>query len=190
VALQHGLVTREYNVKFRLTTAVFVGSLCAALVACGGSKAVKHEDIPASLRVPEGQQLLQKLHATGVQIYICQPAKDDPARFEWSLKAPEAQLFGRGGRLLGKHYAGPSWEANDGSKVVGSVVSKETPDPSSIPWLLLSAKSNAGKGIFSEVRSIQRLRTVGGIAPTGGCGQAQAGQELRTSYSADYLFYR
>jgi hypothetical protein len=70
------------------------------------------------------------------------------------------------------------------------VVAKETPDPSAIPWLLLSAKSTSGKGIFSEVHSIQRLHTVGGTAPSTGCGQAQRGQELRTSYSADYLFFR
>jgi Protein of unknown function (DUF3455) len=177
-------------VTFRLTTAVFLGSVCAALAACGGAKAVKHEDIPVSLRVPDGQQLIQSVHATGVQIYICQPAKDDAGRLEWSLKAPEAQLFGRSGHLFGKHYAGPSWEAKDGSKVVGSLVAKETPDPNSIPWLLLSAKANSGKGVLSDVRSIQRLRTVGGIAPAGGCGQPLAGQELRTSYSADYLFYR
>jgi hypothetical protein len=169
---------------------MFQGSLCAVLAACGGSAGVKRDAVPASLRAPEGQQLVQKLHATGVQIYVCQAMKDDPARFEWSFKAPEAELFGRGGRKVGKHYAGPSWEANDGSKVVGSLLAKETPDPNSIPWLLLSAKSNAGTGIFSDVRTIQRLRTVGGIAPSGGCGQAQSGRELRTSYSADYLFYR
>jgi hypothetical protein len=169
---------------------LFQGSLCAALAACGGGAGVKGDEVPASLRAPSGQELVQKVHATGVQIYVCQPVKDDPSRLEWSFKAPEAELFGRGGRKLGKHYAGPSWEASDGSKVVGSVVAKETPDPQSIPWLLLSAKSNAGKGVFSDVRSIQRLRTIGGLAPAGGCGQAQVGQELRTSYSADYLFYR
>jgi hypothetical protein len=177
-------------VKFRLITTIFQGSLCAALAACGGSAGVKRDDVPASLRVPEGQQLVQKAHATGVQIYVCQQITGDPARYEWSLKAPEAELVGRGGRKLGKHYAGPSWEGTDGSKVVGSPVAKASPDPNSIPWLLLTAKSTSGKGIFSDVRSIQRLHTVGGAAPAGGCAQTQLGQELRTSYSADYLFYR
>ena len=176
--------------KFRLTTMIFLGILAAVVTACGGSAGVKHDDVPAALRVPEGQKLVQKTHATGVQIYVCQPVKSDPGRLEWAFKAPEADLAGRGGRSLGKHYAGPTWQGNDGSKVVGSPVAKESPDPNSIPWLLLTAKSTDGKGIFSEVRSIQRLHTVGGTAPPGGCGPTQLNQELRVSYSADYLFYR
>jgi hypothetical protein len=172
------------------TSTILATSLCLLLTACAGGKNLKRDDIPPALHVSQGQQLALKVHATGVQIYACQPNKDDPTRFEWAFKAPEAALLGRGGRQVGKHYAGPSWESNDGSKVVGSVVAKETPDPQSIPWLLLSAKSNAGKGVFSDVRSIQRVRTVGGIAPSGACGPNQLNQELRTSYSADYLFYR
>jgi Protein of unknown function (DUF3455) len=176
-------------VKFRLVTMVLPGILAAGAAACGGSASVKHDDVPAALRVPEGQQLVQKTHATGVQIYVCQPAKSDPGRLEWTFKAPEAELASRRGRL-GKHYAGPTWEGSDGSKVVGNPVAKESPDPNSIPWLLLTAKSTGGKGVFSEVRSIQRLHTVGGTAPPGGCGPTQLNQELRVSYSADYWFYR
>jgi hypothetical protein len=177
-------------VKLRIITTAFQGFFCLTLAACGGSRAVKHDDVPATLRAPEGQKLVETMHAVGVQVYVCQATKDDPARLEWVFKAPEADLKGRGGRSKGKHYAGPSWEAKDGSKVVGSPVAKESPDLKSIPWLLLTAKATSGKGIFSDVRSIQRLRTVGGMAPSGGCGQSMLGQELRVSYSADYLFYR
>jgi Protein of unknown function (DUF3455) len=177
-------------VKFHRITMIVLGILSAVVTACGGSAGVKHDAAPAALRVPEGQQLVQTTHATGVQIYVCQPTKSDPGRLEWAFKAPEAELAGRGGRNLGKHYAGPTWEGNDGSKVVGNPVAKESPDPNSIPWLLLTAKSTGGKGVFSEVHSIQRLHTVGGTAPPGGCGPTQLNQELRVSYSADYLFYR
>jgi hypothetical protein len=176
--------------RIRSTSTLIAASLGLLLAACAGGKSVKHDEIPASLRAPQGQQLVLQVHATGVQIYVCQPSKDDSARFEWAFKAPEATLLSRGGRQVGKHYAGPTWESKDGSKVVGSVLAKETPDPQSIPWLLLSAKSNAGKGVLSDVHSIQRVRTVGGLAPSGACGPNQLNQELRTSYSADYLFYR
>jgi hypothetical protein len=33
-------------------------------------------------------------------------------------------LRSRSGRILAKHYAGPTWEASDGSKVVGEVAAK------------------------------------------------------------------
>jgi hypothetical protein len=165
-------------------------SLCAAVAGCAASGAAKPNDVPAPLRVLDSQILLQQLHATGVQIYLCQPAKGDPAQFEWSLKQPEATLFTQAGKSFGKHYAGPTWEANDGSKVTGEVIARaNSPVPNAIPWLLLSAKTTSGTGVFSAVRSIQRLHTAGGAAPGGGCSQAQAGQELRVAYSADYLFY-
>ena len=111
-------------------------------------------------------------------------------RFEWSFKAPEAELFDSDGKKIGRHYAGPTWEANDGSKVVGEVKAKDNgPDPNAIPWLLLSAKSTSGSGIFSQTQSIQRLNTVGGQAPAEGCNQAQFGKETRVPYKAKYYFY-
>ena len=95
-----------------------------------------------------------------------------------------------GGKKVGKHYGGPSWEYNDGSAVVGEVVaSSPSASPNSIPQLLVRAKATAGKGLFSSVQFIQRLNTVGGSVPAGGCRKEQAGQQLRAQYSADYLFY-
>jgi len=126
-----------------------------------------------------------------VQIYDCKPNKDDPARFEWVFRAPEAELFDAAGKNIGKHYAGPTWESNDGSKVVGEVKARDnSPDPNAIPWLLLSAKSTSGNGVFSQTQSIQRVHTAGGNAPAAGCSQAQAGKELRVPYKAMYYFYR
>jgi hypothetical protein len=180
----------ELMQRIRFVATMLQASLCAAVAGCAASGAVHPSDVPAPLRVPDNQVLRQQLHATGVQIYRCQPAKDDPSQFEWSLKQPEAALFDKQGREIGKHYAGPTWEANDGSKVTGVVLARaNSPAPNAIPWLLLSAKTTSGTGIFSAVSYIQRLHTLGGSAPAGGCSQAQAGEELRVSYSADYLFY-
>jgi hypothetical protein len=176
-------------VRNSFAATVFLGWALASLTACGGV-GVKPDEVPVSLRTPQGQLLVQRLHAIGAQIYTCQPAKTDPSRFEWTLKAPDAELFAKAHQKVGRHFAGPSWEGSDGSKVVGSLVAKETPDSSAIPWLLLNAKSTSGSGIFTDVRSIQRLHTVGGNAPADGCSPAQLGQEVRVSYSADYLFYR
>ena len=63
------------------------------------------------------------------------------------------------------------------------------PDANAIPWLLLSAKSTSGNGVFGKTQSIQRLRTAGGKAPAQGCGQDQAGKESRVPYTATYYFY-
>jgi hypothetical protein len=146
--------------------------------------------VPQALRVPAGQVLAISANGIGVQIYECTAVKDDPARFSWTLKTPEADLRYKAGKKLGKHYAGPTWEAIDGSKVVGDLVARDDgPDANAIPWLLLRAKSTSGPGVFNATLSIQRLRTVGGKAPASGCDQSHSGQEVRVPYSADYYFY-
>jgi|SRR5450631_1245973 len=171
--------------KVPLISGTLQMSLCIAVAGCAAAPSV-----PEPLRVPTPQALIQQLHATGVQIYQCQPTKSDPSQFEWAFKQPEATLLTKGGRNFGKHYAGPTWEANDGSKVIGEVVARsDSPKPNSIPWLLLRAKAIAGNGLFTGVQFIQRLNTVGGNSPMVGCRQDQAGQQLRASYTADYLFY-
>jgi hypothetical protein len=173
-------------VNVRVLTAISAACVLAGCAASAG----KPDEVPAPLSVGAPQVLKQQLHASGVQIYTCLPVKNDSARFEWSFKQPEATLFSKRGRNIGRHYSGPTWEANDGSKVTGEVVARSnSPDANAIPWLLLSAKSTSGTGIFAGVRSIQRLHTVGGAAPASGCSPAQSGQELRVLYSADYLFY-
>ena len=104
---------------------------------------------------------------------------------------PEAELFDAHGKRIGRHYAGPHWEATDGSKILGTVKERaEAPVPDAIPWLLLAAKSVGPEGSFSKVTSIQRVNTVGGVAPKAGCTQAQAGTAARIDYTADYYFFK
>jgi hypothetical protein len=161
-----------------------------ALDGCTGGGRARTLPVPDALRVPPDQRLLLEAHAIGVQIYTCEPAHDTPARFDWMLKAPDAQLSDRHGTLIIRHYAGPTWEAMDGSKVVGEVVARDNgPDPLAIPWLLLRAKSAGSEGLLSRVQSVQRLDTVGGKAPSGGCGASLAGSEVRIHYTANYRFY-
>lgn len=165
-----------------------VATCCAAFLAgCAGPEPIA---VPANLNVAPTQALSLELKATGVQIYRCATAKDDTSKFEWQFVAPEADLFDQGGQKIGWHYAGPSWESTDGSKVVGTVQAQNTgPDANAITWLLLSAKSNSGTGVFGRTQSIQRLQTVGGKAPADGCNQTALGKEARMPYRAIYRFY-
>jgi hypothetical protein len=150
----------------------------------------RNQAVAALLEPPSNQVLSFSALADGVQIYQCAMQKDDAAHFSWTLKAPDAVLRSNSGELSGKHYAGPTWEASDGSKVVGELVAKaDAPASDSIPWLLLRAKSTAGAGVFSEVTFIQRLRTHSGNAPATGCDESQVGKEVRVPYSAVYRFY-
>jgi hypothetical protein len=174
----------------RILTAIAMGSFSVVILGRASSPAVSPPDAPQGLRPPADQVLALEAQATGVQIYECSASQDQPARFEWVFKAPEAELSDKTGRKIGKHYAGPTWESTDGSAVVGEVKARDAgPDPSAIPWLLLSAKSNSGTGVFSQIKSIQRLQTVGGKAPSAPCGQDNAQQVVRVPYKAAYFFY-
>jgi hypothetical protein len=158
-------------------------SLTVAVVALADEARV----VPAALAVPSGEHQLLKAKAKGVQIYTCAANPKNATLLEWILKAPEAQLIDDKGKPLGKHYAGPTWEATDGSKVVGEVVAKVA-QPGTIPWLLLRGKAT-GSGLLGAVTSVLRLDTDGGAAPANGCDEAHRGAEQRVPYSASYVFF-
>jgi len=164
--------------------------LITLVVGCATAHAQTMPLVPAPLQSPPTEVLSLTTQATGVQIYECSAKKDDPTQFEWLFKAPEAELFDSTGRRIGTHYAGPSWKAHDGSKVVGEVKARDNgPDATAIPWLLLSATSTSGTGVLSQTKSIQRVHTVGGKAPTADCNATQVGKETRVPYKATYYFY-
>ena len=161
-----------------------------ALVAgCATSSPLARPEAPPVLQPPAGQTLYLEALATGVQIYEC--AQKTDLSYEWVFKSPEAALASRSGQSLGKHYAGPTWESLDGSTVVGMVEGKDPgPSNSAIPWLLLAAKSTTGAGTFGATKSIQRVATVGGIAPAEACTGSNLTQIARVPYKATYYFYR
>src|SRR5262245_50907969 len=92
-----------------------------ALAGCAGSGGLAQPNVPPQLKPPSDQVAFLETQASGVQIYECLPKQAQPGAFEWSFRAPEAALTDRGGRELGKHYAGPTWESPDGSRVLGEV---------------------------------------------------------------------
>jgi hypothetical protein len=146
--------------------------------------------VPDSIKPPSGETVATRASARGVQIYECQAAPTESAGYAWKLIAPDAELMDQNGKQIGKHYAGPTWEAADGSKVVGELKQRvDAPDGQSIPWLLLKAKSTEGTGAFAKVTSIQRVSTVGGKAPAAGCDVNHAGTRTSVAYQATYYFY-
>ena len=162
-------------------------AVALALVSCASAQ-TRPSAVPENLKVPDGQSLLLRASARGAQIYTCKPKAADAASLEWALKAPEADLFDQSGAKIGRHYAGPTWEVADGSRVVGEVVQRAAVE-GAIPWLLLKAKSHEGAGALANVTYIQRVDTAGGVAPATGCDAGTAGAEARVDYTANYLFY-
>ena len=136
------------------------------------------------MQVPAGNKVAFRAYAEGVQIYRWNGTG-------WAFVGPEAVLYAsaRTTRSVGIHYAGPTWESNSGSKVVGAVVERCTPDPTAIPWLLLEAVASEGPGIFraGDLHPAGEHRGRPAPPPTPG---DFVGEEVRVPYTADYYFYR
>ena len=141
--------------------------------------------IPEKLKVPDGQIELLKVHAKGYQIYESQ--RDHDGRPAWVLKGPLAELFDIEGKVVGAHYAGPTWKLNDGSEVKGKMMEKaDAPESGAIPWLLIEVVNNAGAGVLQGAKYIRRVATKGGQPPVD-VGAEKS--ESKSEYSADYYFY-
>ena len=166
--------------------------LSAVLLAAGcASPQPSVVTVPDKLKPGANESLAMIVPAKGVQIYECRAKKDQVGAYEWAFVAPKADLFDVQGNSIGRHYAGPHWESTDGSKILGTVKEQiDAPVANAIPWLLLAARSVGPEGSFSKVTSIQRVNTVGGVAPKVGCSQAEAGTAARIDYTADYYFFK
>ena len=154
----------------------WIGSAIMFLGLCAGA----HADGSAKPSAIE-------LSAKGVQIYTCKQADTGTG---WVLKAPDATLSDAQGHAVVHHFAGPTWQWNDGSSVVGEPVSvSPSPQPNAIPWIVLHAKSHAGSGVLANVDYVVRTRTEGGVAPATGCDASHVDAEVRVPYKAAYLFF-
>jgi hypothetical protein len=174
--------------RFSIPLALGITAL-GSLLAAAFAQTAGRPEVPDAIKAPAGEQVVLVAHAGGSQIYVC--GKGDDGKPLWTLKAPEAQLRDVKGALIGHHAAGPSWKHLDGSSVTGKMVAKApSPDPASIPWLLVSVVSHDGNGVLTRVTSIQRIHTKGGVAPPAEkCDPSKPNAETWIPYSADYYFF-
>ena len=164
---------------------------CAALFATLLSASAFAAD-PAAITVPAGNNLALTLLGAGDLAYECKAKADLPGAYEWAFAGPIAVLYDKTTKVaVGKYYAGPTWEANDGSKVGGKQLGvSPSMSPASIPLQLVQAGAATGSGAMSGITFIQRMNTKGGVAPKEACGAANVGATRMVKYQADYLFYK
>jgi hypothetical protein len=139
-------------------------------------------EVPTQIAVPAGNKVHFHGFGVGFQIYTWNGTS-------WGTAVPDATLF-NGRAVVAIHFAGPTWESNSGSRVVGALPPEAavTVNPNAIPWLRLHALTSEGPGIFADISYIQRVNTTGGKAPS--APGAFVGQVARIPYTADYFFYR
>jgi hypothetical protein len=168
----------------RFATTMLAAGLLAALPVHA-----QMMDVPAPVQVPAGQQAAMTWTGTGMLTYECRAKADNAAMFEWAFAGPDAKLAdAKSMTAMGRYYAGPTWEANDGSKVTGKQVAVAPAPAGNIPFQLV--KAEGGFGAMKDVTYIQRVNTRGGVAPAMPCDAMTKGNRTTVPYSADYVFYK
>ena len=164
-----------------MNTRTLSGCIAAALML---PISVASAQVPDAIAAP-GETLVATIHAQGAQVYEC--AADASGKLAWKFREPIATLLAEG-KTVGRHYAGPTWELADGSAIIGKMSGRAAgTSAADIPLLKLEVVSRRGAGLLSDVVTIQRLNTKGGVAESA-C--PQAGAFLSVPYSADYAFYK
>lgn len=184
-------------------TATFAGSL--ALPRSAAADRVTPPPAPAEIQPEQGHKAFLMAHAFGTQNYICLPSGTG---FAWTFFAPQATLFNQADQQVVTHFLSPNpsedgtpprvtWQhSRDTSSAWGAVKEGDSVvvDPTAIPWLLVTVvgaqDGPTGAHKLTPTTFIQRVNTVGGIAPSTGCAAAtDVGRKDLVPYEADYVFY-
>ena len=175
----------------RIARITAAASILVSLTAC--SSTLIAPETPAAISVPAGNQLVMIAVGSGDLTYECRVKANSTVAYEWVFAGPNAVLSDKNGMILGKYYGGPTWESNDGSKVTGKQIAIAPASATAIPLQLVKANAvpNApAMGAMTDISYIQRLNTMGGIAPTDSCSIDNLGAKKLVKYQADYFFYK
>ena len=162
--------------KAALAPLLFSGSVLGASAA--------QTPLPEALAAP-GETIVLTVHAEGAQVYECKAGND--GKLAWAFREPVATLMADD-KIVGRHYAGPTWELSDGSAVAGKVAASAAgATAKDIAWLKLDVVSRRGSGMLSNVTTVQRINTIGGKLDDA-CDRP--GDSRSMPYTADYVFLR
>jgi hypothetical protein len=143
-----------------------------------------HAEVPEAIAAT-GETHVLTVHAEGAQVYECKAGAD--GKLAWAFREPQATLT-VDSKVVGRHYAGPTWELSDGSAVVGKAIGNAPGGTANdIAWLKLEAVSHKGSGTLADVSMVQRINTVGGQLKDE-CDRP--GTTRGMPYAADYVFLR
>lgn len=164
------------------------------LAACGSMSTMpmySQASLPAAVQVPAGNKVAMETVGVGEITYQCNAKKDMADQFEWVFVGPDAKLNDRSGKQMGKYFGPPAtWENMDGSKLTGTQVAVAPSSAGNIPHQLVKANPASGSGAMTGVTYIQRVNTMGGVAPGSACAASNMGAKQIVKYQADYIFYK
>ena len=169
-----------------------IAIVACALSACAPMSAMYSQDkLPEGVKVPAGNSVAMQTVGVGEITYECRAKKDAAGQYEWVFVGPDAVLNDRHGMQVGKYFGPPAtWESKDGSRITGTQVAVAPNGAGNIPHQLVKSNPASGSGAMTGVTYIQRVATVGGIAPAMQCDGNKMGAKQNVRYQADYIFWK
>jgi len=183
-----------------------LGMACMlALPHAAHAQTVTPPVVPADIVVDAAHEAFLLGRGVGTQNYVCQPAAS-LGRVAWTLFTPQATLFSDDNEQLTTHFFSPNpveggnvvrvtWEDSaDTSTIWARLIASVPVNPDAIAWLRLEVVGArvgpTGGRTLSGTTFIQRVNTVGGLAPATGCDALpDVGRKAFIPYTADYFFY-
>lgn len=172
-----------------------------------------NEALPVPLRASQDEVLQEVMTTHGDETYICRRTplaadapsvaravasptssglRSDPTQLLWAPFGSEATLVDASGESVGTVAPGHYFLSYDGSYVKATTTAESQVGANVLTWARYTASYDAGPrpgtGRFSNVSSIQRIDTSGGLPPQAGC--ELEGSRLLVPYGATYMFYR
>jgi hypothetical protein len=184
-------------------------ALTIALPQAARAQAITPPQVPANIQVPAGNEIFLIGRGVGTQNYVCSPTTS-VGQVAWTLFTPQATLFDDAGNQLITHFFSPSpseggitrvtWQSSaDTSTIFGKANASSTDpafvDPNAVAWLLIQITATkvgpTGGAALTPTTFVQRIHTVGGLAPSTGCDTpTQLGKKAFIPYTADYVFFK
>jgi hypothetical protein len=204
------LITRRLRIVAWTTTLV-VGFMVSLPQLAHAQDTISPPIVPPGLEVEAGNEVFLLGRGVGTQNYVCAPCDPTkpncPLGVAFTLFTPQATLFNDQGEQLITHFASPNpveggtvrvtWQdSRDTSSVWAKLVKAAVVRTDSIAWVLLNVKDTGTQAgptgdRMTKTTFIQRVNTVGGLAPAVGClSTADLGHQAFIPYTADYFFYK
>lgn len=183
-------------------------AMTAATMQAHDSGRVEPPAVPSNLVVPADQRAFLIAHAIGTQNYMCLPSASAPTGRAWTLVGPQATLFNERADQQLTHFLSPNpdeggvaratWQHSRDTSAVWAVMDQSSTDaayvaPGAIAWFRLrvvgKAEGSDGGGRITDTKWVQRVNTVGGMAPAAETC-VDIGARKFIPYEADYVFYK
>src|SRR5262245_17228820 len=206
--------TGQHHISRRIRLIASISALGTALIIAlphaAHPKSLTPPPVPSTLKPPKGNEVFLIGHAFGTQDYVCAASG---AGVAFVLTTPEAVLFDNPARRIINHFFSPNpveggtiratWQSTRDSSVfwgkadaiATSVTAPDFVAPDAIAWVLLSGAGvldgPGGADTLSKATFVQRVNTVGGLAPSTGCNSLDDVGHIKAfvPYEADYVFF-